>query len=273
MEPRLLSRVAFYIFSPCLVFHLLTENQLGEGAILQMMGFAGAVLLSTALLAWLAARLLKLDRATTVVLVLAALLPNAGNFGLSVNLFAFGEQGLAYASLFFITSSILAYTVGVYIASLGRSGFREALLGLFKVPAIYAVILALLFGRLGWELPTPFARATSVLADAAIPTMLVLLGMLLRQARWSGKIPALATASFLRLIASPAIAFAIAGFFGLQGAARQAGILEAAMPTAVMVTVIASEFEVEAEFLTAIVFTSTLLSPLTITPILALLTQ
>ena len=45
-------------------------------------------------------------------MVLTVLLPNAGNFGLSANLFAFGEEGLAQASLFFVTASVLSYTVG-----------------------------------------------------------------------------------------------------------------------------------------------------------------
>ena len=55
-------------------------------------------------------------------LVLVALLPNAGNFGLPVTRFAFGEEGLARAGVFFITASVLTYTVGVFVASLGRSG-------------------------------------------------------------------------------------------------------------------------------------------------------
>jgi hypothetical protein len=75
----------------------------------------------------------------------------------------------------------------------------------------------------------------------------------------------------VRLLASPAIALLLAVPFGLSGVARQAGVLEAAMPAAVMTTVLAAEFQVEPEFMTAVVFTSTLLSPLTLTPLLAYL--
>ena len=53
--------------------------------------------------------------------VLAAMLPNAGNFGLAANRFAFGDPGLAHASVFFVTASVLTYTVGVAVASLGRA--------------------------------------------------------------------------------------------------------------------------------------------------------
>jgi predicted permease len=271
IEPKPISRVVFYIFSPCLVFILLTENQLDGRVMLAMSSFAIVQLLSVGLLTWLLARLARFQKQFVVAVVLAAMLPNAGNFGLSVNLFAFGEEALAQASLFFVSSAILSYTAGVYIASLGRSSYRQALTGLLKIPTIYAVVLALLFQRMGWELPQPVQRAAGVLADAAIPTMLVLLGVLLRQARWSGNLKPLALANSMRLLASPLLAFFLAARFGLQGVARQAGILEASMPTAVMATVLATEFDVEPGFMTAVVFTSTLLSPLTLTPLLAFL--
>jgi predicted permease len=271
VDTRAFARIIFNIFSPCLVFNLLTQNELGNGAMLRMAGFALSTLLLSALLGWALARLFRLDKTTTVAVVLAALLPNAGNFGLSANQFAFGGEAVAYASLFFIISGMTAYTVGVYVASLGKSSPRQALLGLFRVPAIYAVLLAFAFIFFGWELPVPVARAAALLGDAAIPCMVVLLGMLLRHARWSGKVTALALANTVRLLASPAIGIVLAGVFGLTGAARQAGIFESAMPAAVMITVLSGEFEIESELITAIVFTSTLLSPLTLTPLLAYL--
>jgi predicted permease len=51
----------------------------------------------------------------------------------------------------------------------------------------------------------------------------------------------------------------------------QAGISESAMPTAVVMTVLATEYDIEPSFITTVVFMSTLLSPLTITPLLAYL--
>jgi predicted permease len=47
--------------------------------------------------------------------------------------------------------------------------------------------------------------------------------------------------------------------------------MEAAMPTAVLTTVIALEFDVEPDFVTGVVLATTLLSPLTVTPLIAAL--
>jgi predicted permease len=58
---------------------------------------------------------------------------------------------------------------------------------------------------------------------------------------------------------------------GLSGAARQAAIIEASMPTAVVTTILALEYEVAPPFVTSVVFVSTLLSPITVTVLIALL--
>ena len=75
----------------------------------------------------------------------------------------------------------------------------------------------------------------------------------------------------MRLLVSPVVALAMASLFQLQGPAYQAGVTEAAMPTAVMTTVLATEFEIEPAFISTVVTMTTLLSPLTLTPLLAYL--
>ncbi|MEW6093578.1 MAG: AEC family transporter, partial [Chloroflexota bacterium] len=73
---------------------------------------------------------------------------------------------------------------------------------------------------------------------------------------------------FLRLVAGPFLALGLSALFGLQGPARQAGVTEAGMPSAVMTTIVASEYNLEPTLVTAIVFITTILSPLTLTPLL-----
>jgi hypothetical protein len=73
----------------------------------------------------------------------------------------------------------------------------------------------------------------------------------------------------MRLVVAPAVALGIVLLLGLSGAAMQAAISESGAPTAVFMTILATEYEVEPSFVTAAVFTSTLLSPLTMTPLIA----
>jgi malate permease and related proteins len=271
IEPRSISQVLFYLFIPSLVFTLVTNSNLSDRDVLRMMGFATAVIGLVGLLAFILGSLLRLERRILMAVVLAAMFMNAGNYGLSVNLFAFGEDALAHATIFFITSGVLTYTVGVIIASMGSSSFKNSLLAPGKLPAIYALVFAFIFLRLGWQLPIPLARTVGLFSDATIPSMLVLLGLQLTRVTWIGDGRALVLATGLRLVAAPLVAIVLSQPFGLLGPARQAGILEAGMPSAVLITVLATEYDLMPSFVTSVVVLSTLLSPLTLTPLLAYL--
>lgn len=271
VDPKALSRVVFYIFSPCLIFNLLITSQLDSNDISRIMGFAAVQFLAMGLIAFAVGKIFKLERKLFVAVIIVAISVNAGNYGMSLNLFAFGEEALAYAGLYFATAAILTYTIGVMIASMGSTNFRQSLAQLAKVPTVYAVILAILFNISGWSLPMPVARSVNILADAAIPGMLVLLGLQLQHNQRSWDIRAISLATGLRLLGGVTLAISTAGIFGLQGMAYNAGIIEASMPTAVLSTVLATEYNVKPAFVTSVVFITTILSPITLTPLLAYL--
>jgi len=271
VTPRAVSRIAFYIFSPCLIFTLLTSGQLDGDDITQMAVFTAVSILIMGAIAALIARLLRFERSFMVALIITVMFANGGNFGLSLNLFAFGESAVAHASIYFVTSAFLVYTLGVVLASWGHSDLKTALLGVFKVPVIYAVIFALIYNWLNLKLPLPVERTVSLLSDAAIPVMIVLLGIQLFNAKISRETFKVGLSNFLRLVAAPILAIGLATLFHLEGAAYQAGVLESAVPTAVLTTVLATEFDLQPAFVTTAVVTSTLLSPLTLTPLLAYL--
>jgi len=271
VNARSVSKISFFIFSPCLIFSLITNSQLGGDDVLRMASFALTNILIIGILAWIVGRLIRLERRLLIALLLSSMFVNAGNYGLSLNLFAFGEIALAHASIYFVVSAILMYTVGVVVASLGAFNLKDALLGLLKIPVVYAVILGLLFSRFSWQLPLPLDRTVGILGDAAIPVLMILMGIQLAKSSFDGQKLALAATSSMRLVVAPLLAILISVPFGLQGFARQAGILEASMPTAIISIILATEYDVEPAFVTMTVFTTTLLSPFTLTPLLAYL--
>lgn len=271
VDSRSVGRIIFYIFSPILVFNLLLKNTLPLDAIAGTVGFALTVYLATSVVILLVARALRLTRPLAMALLLTALFGNTGNYGLPLVSFAFGQDALAHASLYFVTSSLLFNTAGVLIASLGHTDFKAALLGLFKVPTVYAALLAILLNRFQVTLPPALERTVELAADGTIPLMLVLLGLELARVEWGRSWSLVAVSMGLRLVAAPLVGFLLAIPFGLQGAAWQAGIVETSMPTAVTTTVLASEYRLEPSLVTAAVFLSTLLSPLTLTPLLVYL--
>jgi malate permease and related proteins len=98
--------------------------------------------------------------------------------------------------------------------------------------------------------------------------MLVLLGLELTRVEWGHNLRALSLPVVFRLIVGPLVGLGLAAAFGMKGVARQDGVTDAGMPSAVMTTMLATEYNLEPSLVTAIVFVSTILSPLTLTPLL-----
>ncbi len=271
IDSRSLGRVVFYVFSPLLVFDLLLHTELNSIQMVTTMGYAFMVSLVIGLLALASGKLMGLERPVLMAVILTASFGNTGNYGLPLVLFAFGQEALAFATLFFVMNSILANTAGVLIASLGHMDLKAAFLGLFKVPTVYAVILAAVLNRFQLTLPLPLVRTIDLASNGSIPAMIVLLGLELSRVQWSHSVKAIGLSAALRLLAGPAVGFVLAILFGLQGPARQANIIEASMPAAVTSTVLATEYGLETSLVTAMVFVGTILSPLTLTPLLVYL--
>ncbi len=271
LEPRAISVVIFYALAPCLIFNILLTSNLNGKDILRMVGFASGVIFSMIFIVWIFSILRKVKGTTRSSMMLSTAFMNAGNFGLSINQFAFGSSGLAWAGIYFVTSSLWTNSLGVLIGSAGRQPFHKAILRTIKVPLIYAVLAALLFRANGWTLPLPIQRPINLLAAASVPMMLVVLGMQISKSGLPQRKGLLIAAVFLRLAVSPILGWALASVIGLSGVTYNVGILQSAMPTAVMSTIIAMELDVEPRFVTGAVLVSTLVSPFTLTPLLAVL--
>jgi predicted permease len=268
-----LSHTVFYALIPCLVFNLLltsrmTGLQFGRLALLSVL-----ILAAMGLIARVAAVPLGLSRPELSAFLLVVMFSNTGNYGLPVVLFAFGPAALAQATAFFVAGSLLTYTIGMVVAASGRRGIRGALKRIVSVPAIYAVAAAAVMSTAGLQMPAALMRPITLLSDAALPTMILVLGMQLERAQRPERPSAVLVAVVLSLVVAPFVALGLTSFIGLSGAARQAGVILASMPVAVVTTILAVEFEIAPSFVTSAVFVSTLLSPLTLTPLIAYLRQ
>lgn len=269
---RSLSRATFYILSPMLVLSSLTNSPLDNGSLLQIAAYAVLVVLCAGLIAWLAGRFSGLTRSQTVALMLVVMFTNSGNFGLSLNLFAFGEDGLAAAVPYYVTTTLMVFSVGVITASSGtRQDAGKIVRELVRLPAIYAVLASVLILTLGIRLPVTLQRPVDILGQGAIPVMLLILGIQLIRAEMPRASTWLGLAVGLRLAVIPLVGLGVAALLGLSGVSRQAVITQASMPTAVITTILAVEYDAEPGLVTGAVLLSTLLSPISLTIVLSML--
>jgi malate permease and related proteins len=268
---KTLSTVSFHALSPCLVFDQLVTSRVGLSQSWRVVAFCFLITAAIGIAAFATAAALRLEGSTRTSFLLVVMFSNSGNYALPVVLFAFGQGALAFASVYFVTSALLVYSVGVVVAASGRGSMRAALSAVLRVPAMWAVVAALIVLASGVAVPTPVMRPIGLLSNAAIPVMLLVLGAQLERHTRTEHPAAVASAVGLSLIVAPVLAFGLAGLLGLEGAARQAAIIEASMPAAVATTVLALEFELDANLSTSVVLFSTILSPFTLVLLIAYL--
>jgi predicted permease len=266
-----LTHVVFYALLPCFAFRLLMTSANSGRAFGRMILLAALVMGAMALLGALMSFALRLNRTETSAFLLVVMFSNGGNYGLPAVSFAFGEEALSYGIVFFLTGSVLTNTVGAFLAAAGRRSVRSALTSVLRIPALYGIAAALVVLSTGAVVPTPLMRPINLLSDAALPLMILVLGMQLERATMPARPALVAVAVGVSLVAAPLVALGLTSLLHVSGAARQAVVVLSSMPVAVATTILALEFDTSPDFVTGAVFLSTLLSPLTLAPLIAYL--
>jgi hypothetical protein len=269
VDPKSISRVTFNALSPCLIFQMLITSTVSAGEAGRIVLFTVLFVLGIGAVARVAAAPFRLSRPDLAAFLIVVMFSNAGNYGMSVVLFAFGHEHLARASLYFVTSALLMFTLGVVIASSGRRSVTQALTGVFRVPALWGLVAASAVMGTGTAVPVAVMRPIELLAGAAIPGMLLVLGMQLERGRWPERPGLVALAGALTLVVAPLLGYTLASALGLHGAAKQAVLIQSGMPSAVITTILALEFDVAPAFVTATVVATTAASPVTVTLLIA----
>ena len=266
-----LTHVVFYALLPCFAFRLLITSVATGRQFGMMVLLAVLVMLAMAAAGALLSLGLRLSRAESTVFLLVVMFSNGGNYGLPVVSFAFGEEALSYGTVFFLTGSVLTNTVGAFLAAAGRRSLRTAAASVLKMPAIYGMAAAGFVLATGMPVPTPLLRPITMLSDAALPLMILVLGMQLERASTPKRPALVAAAVCVSLLVAPLVALGLTSLLHVTGAARQAVVVLSSMPVAVATTILAVEFDASPDFVTSAVFLSTLLSPITLTPLISYL--
>ncbi len=266
LQARTLSRYAYTMLTPAFTFNVLSNSTVQAGLAVRMIIYIVLVHLGCSLIAFATARLLQRSREMTAVYIMVTTFGNVGNFGLPIITFALGDDGLAAATIYFLAVMVVAFSIGVAVASWSQGSNRlEALMAVIKTPALLAVPPAILCNWLQIELPMVLARPIGLLAGALIPTMLVVLGVQLAQAGIPRLSLDMVLTSIIRLVVSPLLAVLLAVPFGITGLERSVGILQASMPMAVLTSIIAAENDLLPAFVTTAILFSTVASVITLT--------
>ncbi len=271
LQTASLSQSILYLFSPALVFHGLATTEMPLENVRIILVFSLILLLALFILGNFSALIFRVEGTEKRALVIAGIFMNAGNYGLPVAYFAFGEEGLATAIIFFVIQAILGWTVGIFLASRGNQSNIKAILTVFKVPTTYAATFGFLVGAYSLEIPSWLLNSTDVLGDAAIPAMLIILGIQIASNSKFHHMKPIVLASVTRLIFSSLLAYIIATALNISPLDSKILIVVSGMPTAVFTIILATEYGGDPELSSSIVITSTLASLISVTLMLSII--
>ena len=189
---------------------------------------------------------------------LPTLFMNAGNMGIPLALFAFGQAGLQRATLMFVIITFLQYSLGIYILN-GRSNWTE----IFRLPLIYAALAGLSVNLAQISLPEVLLQPIIMLGQATIPIMLISLGYRLHEVeslQWGHALGG----ALARIGGGFAAANLAVHLIGAEGVNRQVLLLYGALPAAVVNFVLTEKYRQDPALAASIVVISTFISIFTI---------
>ena len=210
---------------PAIIFYSLTTTNISFDLFLR---FSYYITLYVVIFSIIGLFILKFLKKDIYRLLPPLILPNTGNMGMPICLFAYGKMGLAIATA--VTAMILVFhfSVGILLASK-----KFSLKPLINCVPVYALLVSLVF--VYYKIPSPkfLENATFLIGYSTIFLVLMSLGIALSKLKVFSFRETLVY-SLTRVIIGPIVGFTFVKFFNLSGIEAGVMFIQASMPSAVL---------------------------------------
>ena len=256
-DTKFITNFAGNIGTPAMIFYTITTTGITLNIFIEYFIYALIIIGGFSLVGLLFLFILKKD----VISELPPLiLPNTGNMGIPICLFAYGTAGLGVASAIASVIILLHFTLGVLLAK--KSFSLEILI---KNGPIYAILASIAFLYFKWDVPGYIENTTFLLTYTTIFLVLMSLGIALSRL----KVVSWTHASILgavRVVIGPIIGFSLIKFLNLDGFFAGVLLIQSAMPSAVLTYLVGSMYSEKkvVDNIASVIVSSTLMSFITI---------
>ena len=223
-DTNFITTFAGNIGTPAMIFYTVTTTGISFSIFTQYFIYALIMIGGFAVIGLIFLFLLKKDLSMELP---PLILPNTGNMGIPICLFAYGSQGLGVASAIASVIILFHFTLGIFLA---KKKFSLDIV--IKSPPVYAIIISVIFLYFQIETPLFLENTTFLLTYATIFLVLMSLGIALTRFKFSLRNSILL--SLCRVILGPLIAFIIIYNFDLSGFAAGVLLIQSAMPSAIL---------------------------------------
>ena len=223
-DTNFITNFAGNIGTPAMIFYTVTTTGITINIFIHYFVYALLMIGGFALIGLILLFLLRKDLSMELP---PLILPNTGNMGIPICLFAYGTEGLGIASAVASVIILFHFTLGIFLAKK-----KFSLDVVVKSPPVYAIIISVIFLFFQIQTPLFLENTTFLLTYATIFLVLMSLGIALTKLKFSLKDSILL--SLCRVILGPIIAFIIIYYFNLSGFAAGVLLIQSAMPSAIL---------------------------------------
>jgi malonate transporter and related proteins len=234
--PMVLTRLAFWVASPALMFHTVAEADLGVIVAEPLIATGGSVIIVAVVFA-LAGLWRRWTVSYTTLGVLCSCLVNAGNLGIPIAAYVLGDATLVAPIL--LMQTVVIVPVALTVLDLAGQGPSTPVWRRFLTPLQSPITVASLAGVViaatGVTVPGPIMEPFILVGAISIPSVLMVFGISLRGSTWPGRGPdrrPLALAVVLKTLVHPAVAYLLGLALGLSEPELLAVVVLSALPTA-----------------------------------------
>jgi malonate transporter and related proteins len=236
-----------------------------------LMAFGGGSVLCFALV-FLAVRIVwARDLASSTIQGMTAAMTNTGFVALPILHSIYGQPAVLPAAIatVFVASVMFPATV-ILLESEGRGRHGPSARPVVLVeqivlnPMVLSTLLGLAWAIAGWPIPAPIAAYLNIFAAALTPCALFAIGLGLSVEGMRSNLAASMALAAVKLVIMPLVVYGLCVALGLNPLYTIAAVVCAAVPTAKTVFIVAGEYKVEEELVTATVSITTLLSVVTL---------
>ena len=275
-----LSGILMNIAWPALLFSVMLKkcnwNLIKENLVLILIG--ALIVVVGYIIGIIGAKIGKIPKPRRSVFLYACMINNYSFLPLPIVLILFGEKGVVLLALCNLGTILVQWTLGIYIVTAHKFGI-SFLKKIVNMPLI-AIVLGMMLSGFHPSFPKPvadlglvFMRLLSALGQTTIPIAMLIAGFVLADIHYLKvfKDKNVLLINVLRLIVIPICILILISFFNIPIMSRKVASIIAIMPVAIAVSVVIKQYGGDEKFAASVIYSTTLLSIITIPAFLAII--
>lgn len=264
-----LNKVVVNVALPCMIFNALySANVYLLPSLSILTVFILICSLIVGIITYLILKYLGYDKKALWSILIVVLLGNTGFLGYPICQGLFGVDGLVRAAFCDLSTSILFISISIILMLIFDGSIRNAVKKIVTFMPLWGIIFGILLNVLSISIGDLGSSLVNYLAGATVPMIMISLGLSLNLRGFKRHLKEVSLTSFIKLIIYPIIGFGVLTLLGVTGLERNIGLIEAAMPSAMLCLILAIQFNLDTDLTSDCIFSNTLISLITIPVIL-----